>query len=399
MKSPVTLDEALALIQEGRRIVGTESVRTGSALGRVLARGLRAPSSLPPFDQSTVDGYAMLPGTASPAPVSARIFAGEEGPLTVRAGEAVYVATGGRVPEGCGVLMQEDVTDSEGTISFAKDPPLGDNVRSAGEEIRQGDVLAAAGERVTAGLMALVLALAIDELEVRLPPHLLVISTGTELREEGPVSGPAIRNTNGPYLDAELRAAGADVHRLTVPDDVEAFRSGVARRLDGVDLVVTTGGISVGPKDHVADVAGGFGFTPLFRGVALRPGRPLSAFRHPDGVVWLALPGNPLATALGYDLFVRPALANLVGQTFTHPWLRLPLGGAIRAHRSSIDRYWPCGLSLADGRLVLEPAPYAPSGAVRPFAALRAWARLPGGAGPFDQGDEVEALLRMDGLA
>jgi len=395
---PVTLHEALALIGEGRRTVGSEEVQTGSALGRVLARGLKAPSPLPPFDQATVDGYAMLPGTTSPAPLRARIFAGEEGPLSVRTGEAVYVATGGRVPQGCGVLMQEEVTEGEGTISFAKAPPVGDNVRSMGEEIRQGDILAAAGDRVTSGVQALVLALAIDEVEVRLPPRLLVISTGTELREEGPVSGPAIRNTNGPYLDAELRAAGADVHRMTVSDDVKAFRSALAGRIDDVDLVVTTGGISVGPKDHVAEVAGDFGFSPLFRGVALRPGRPLSAFRRPDGVAWLALPGNPLAAALGYDLFVRPALAGLVGGRFTHPWLRLPLGGAIRAHRSSIDRYWPCGLSLADGRLILEPAPYAPSGAVRPFASLMAWARLPGGAGPFDQGDEVEALVRMDGL-
>lgn len=399
MGSPVTLHEALGLVSEGKRTVGTERVLTRAAIGRVLAHAFEAPSSLPPFDQSTVDGYAMLPGTPSPAPVGSRIFAGEEGPLTVADGESAYVATGGRVPEGCGVIMQEDVMAQGERIAFHGAPSAGENVRRAGEEIRRGDALASAGERVTSGLQALFFALAIDEIEVRAAPRALVISTGTELREDGPVTGSAIRNTNGPYLEAELRALGAEVGRLTVPDDVEVFRSALAERLPGTDLIVSTGGISVGPKDHVAAVAEGFGFAPLFRGVALRPGRPLSAFRRPDGVLWLALPGNPLATALGFDLFVRPAMAGLVGRPFTLPWMRLRLGAALRVHHSNIDRYWPCGLRLVDGRLTLEPAPYAPSGAVRPFAALMGWARLPSGMESLAEGDEVDVLVRMDGIA
>lgn len=399
MANAVSLDEALTLIAEGARATGVERISTRAALSRVLARELKAASALPPFDQSTVDGYAMLPGTASPTPVSSRIYAGEEGPLAIGPGECVYVATGGRVPAGCGVLMQEEVTADGGTITFARAPAAGDNVRREGEEIRAGDGLAAAGERVTPGLQALLLALAIDAVDVKAAPRVLVVSTGTELREDGPLTGSAIRNTNGPYLAAELSGLGAAPERVSVPDDVDVFRAEMASRLPALDLIVSTGGISVGPKDHVAEVAEAFGFAPLFRGLTLRPGRPLSAFRRADGVLWIALPGNPLATALGHDLLVRPAVARLLGQPFAHPWMRLTLASDLPGHRSPIDRYWPCSLGLAEGRLVLQPAPYAPSGAVRPFAALKAWARLPGGADTPRRGEEVDALVRLDGLA
>jgi|GEM_PF-2924185 len=369
-----------------------ERVAVRQAVGRVLSEDVPAGAGLPAFDQSAVDGYAVLPSDGTSFRLAGEIYAGDRA-MSLRPGEAVFVATGAPVPPGSGVVMKEQVEVAGDTVRMTA-PAAGTNVRLRGEEVQTGASALRAGCRVGPGEMALLLALGTDEVTVRRPIRALLISTGSELREgDEKLAEGLVRNTNGPWLTHQLSSLGAETTGVLVPDDRETFVLTVRERMDHADIVLSTGGISVGPKDFVAHVAEALGLQPLIRGVGFRPAYPLSAFGREGGPIWVALPGNPLATALGFDRLVRPLVAAMEGRPSEARWSRARLVRGMPENHSDYERYWPTVLSAGSEGLLATPASYAASSSVSALCSLGGWVLRASDAEEAKAGDEVRCWL------
>lgn len=300
------------------------------AAGRVLAEDVTAKRSNPPLPNTAVDGYGFAGGKAAGVHrmplVDGRAAAGDR-PGTVDAGSAVRILTGAALPEGVDtVVLQEDVTLQEGEIAFRGPIKEGANTRAAGEDVVAGDVALVSGTRVGPAEAALLAAVGVQEVEVRAPLRVAVISTGAELVEAGAAAGPGqIFDANRPMLLEIIRRLDHEpVDMGIVPDD----RAELSDRLDQAaaraDLILTSGGASAGDEDHVSALLKQAGAMTLWR-IAVKPGRPL-ALGFWSGVPVFGLPGNPVAAMTCALIFARPAMARLAGM----PWVE-PQGFAVPA--------------------------------------------------------------------
>ena len=315
MTDLLTLEAAIEAVLVRSAALPRERVALGEAAGRVLAEPARALVDLPPFASSAMDGFALRSvDTPGRLPVVARIAAGSPAPRELRPGEAMGIATGGVVPEGADAVVPiERVVSTGDSIEVPDAVGQGDNVRPRGGDAREGDVVLEAGTRLGAAQIGALAAAGIPELVCARRPRVAVLATGSELRTPGELLEPGeIYEANGAMLEAALRAHGADVERLApVRDDEDAHRDALARALES-DVVVTSGGVSVGPHDLVRSVAAELGVDEVFWRVAVKPGKPIS-FGVRDATLVFGLPGNPVSTLVGFELFVRPALRALEG--------------------------------------------------------------------------------------
>jgi molybdopterin molybdotransferase len=311
----LSIEEAQELVLGRAERLPLESVPVGEAAGRVLGEPGRAAIDLPPFDSSAMDGFALRAGeTPGRLPVSIRIAAGSPAPRALEPGEAMGIATGGVVPAGAdAVIPLEYVVDHDNTIEIADAVPPGANIRPAGGDVCRGEVVVDSGTRLGAPQVAALAAAGIAEVRAARTPRAAVLATGSELRAPGEQLEPGqIYEANGPLLAAQLESAGAEVERLSpVVDDEEAHREALARGL-AADLLVTSGGVSVGPHDLVRKVAAELGVEEVFWGVSVKPGKPISFGTLGHRLVF-GLPGNPVSVLVGFELFVRPALLALQG--------------------------------------------------------------------------------------
>jgi molybdopterin molybdotransferase len=301
----VTLDEALAAAMAGVvPVAGTRAVPLAEADGHVLAEAVIAPRDLPPFANAAVDGYAirfadLADGAATRLPVLGRTVAGEA-PVTLARG-AWRIFTGAAVPKGADtVVMQEDVAAEDGTVVLPAGVRRGAHLRLAGEDVARGQEVLPAGRRLRPQDLGLIAALGAAEVAVRARPRVALFSTGDELVEPGrPLRPAAIYDANRAMLRAMLGRAGADVVDLGILRDEAA---GLERRLREAaaasDLVLTSGGVSVGEADHVRDAVMACGRLDLWR-VAIKPGKPI-ALGCVAGTPFLGLPGNPVAVFVGF---------------------------------------------------------------------------------------------------
>lgn len=316
----------LRSVSEHQRLVSSllpttraESVPLDAARGRVLAADVEAPEPLPSFDNSAMDGYAVraadirgaTPEQPVHLPVAADVPAGAAvGRLAP--GTAHRIMTGAAVPEGADTIVEVEATDG-GTesvaIHAAREP--GRFVRAAGGDVAPGSVALAAGTPLGPAQLGLLVALGIGEVEVHARPRVLVCSTGSELTEDPEPGGGRIRDANGPLLAAAVDEAGAEaIRRLWVADDVPTFLSLLDDELDGIDLLVTSGGVSAGAYEVVKDALTTRGVE--FTKVAMQPGMPQGLGRYRDVPV-VCLPGNPVSTLASFEVFVRPALRRALG--------------------------------------------------------------------------------------
>jgi molybdopterin molybdotransferase len=370
-------DEACALLLAAARPLPAERLAPGpSVVGRVLAELVAAAVDLPPFPSSAMDGYAVRAADASgPLPVAFRAAAGED-PPPLPAGSAAGITTGGVVPDGAdSVVPVERASERDGRVSFEGVVRLGDHVREIGSDLRRGADVLPAGVSIVPLALAALSAAGIAEIAVHRRPRVAVVVTGDELRTPPePLRRGQIYESNGSFLAARSIALGAELVGVErVADDAGATRAAFARALETADLVLASGGVSVGPHDHVKPALRALGVRELFWRIALQPGKPAWAGEL-DGRLVVALPGNPLSVLAGYELLVRPALRRLSGMRDPiPPRLRLPLSEPVRRlsdrmravpsvlERSSV-RPLGAGLShqlgraaLADG-LALVPA-------------------------------------------
>ncbi len=383
---------ALALVQPTGR---TLSVPLASAHGQIAARLVVAPHSLPPFDQAAMDGYAIriadLTAPASTLPISGTTEAGDE-PDRLARGTAYRVMTGGALPQGADtVVMLERTRNPDGDrVAFASPPVAGSHIRRAGEDVRAGDVVIHAGERLGWPQIALLAGLGIDTIVVAAQIHIAVLTTGSELRAPGEVlAAGAIHDANGPMLAALLAEASTRISVATVGDDRAAIAGYLEELAGAADLIVTTAGMSVGARDHVRQAVRDAGGTLDIVKVAMKPGKPVALGRI-GGAVFVGLPGNPQAAACTALAFVRPMIDAMRGQPARSPIMAIA-AFATGARADDRTELVPVRLRIDHGRLVAERAGAEGSHRLAPMAAADAVAIIE----PLcrlEPGDPVEIL-------
>lgn len=312
--------EAERLVLERTPRAPVEETPLGDALGLVLAEDLSATVDSPPFDNSAVDGYAIRSADAE----AGRVFkvvdeapAGRPATKSVGEGEAIKIFTGGVIPEGAdAVVMVENTSGWGEEFELKKVPEPGNNIRDAGQDTRRGEVILRAGTGIGAPEIALAATQGYGALPVYRRPKVVVLSTGTELVEPGTreLSPGEIFDSNSFAIVAQVREAGAEARRThAASDDAEVLRTALEEALESADVVVTSGGVSVGEKDLVKSTLLELGVEQVFWGVKFKPGKPL--FYGARGETrFFGLPGNPVSAMVCFDLFVRPSLMRMMGR-------------------------------------------------------------------------------------
>jgi molybdopterin molybdotransferase len=393
MAGLLTIDEALALVLEAVRPLPAEIVPIECAAGRVLAEPGLAAVDLPPFPNSAMDGFVVraadTPGTL---PVVARIAAGRPAPRPLAPGEAMAISTGGVIPEGAdSVIPVEYVVEHDNSVEIREVVVPGASVRARAGDIRAGAVVVPAGVRLGPAQVGALAAAGLAEVRCARRPRVAVLATGTELVRPGEMLGPGqVYEANGLILAAQLAGAGAEVERLpAVADDESLHRAAIEHGLE-LDLLVTSGGVSVGAHDLVRRVESELGVEEIFWGVAVKPGRPVS-FGVRGSTLVFGLPGNPVSSLVGLELFVRPAVLALQGVTDPRPpFERGRLTRAVR--RSGRDELVRARALSEDGGIALEPIEGQDSHMIAQAAAANALVLVTRGDGIVAEGESVPFL-------
>jgi molybdopterin molybdotransferase len=391
----LSIDEALERILARARPLAGESVPLEAAAGRVLAAAAVAAVDLPPFPSSAMDGFALrsadVPGTL---PVVERVAAGRPAGRALEAGEAAAVATGGVVPDGAdAVVPVEYVVEHENGVEVSSAVDVGANVRPRGGDVCAGEVVLPAGARLGPAQIGALAAAGVAVVSCARRPRAAVLTTGTELRPPGePLSPGQIYESNGPMLEAQLRSAGAEVERLPpVEDDPAAHRRALEGALAAADVVVTSGGVSVGPHDLVREIEADLGVEEVFWRVAVKPGKPIS-FAVRGATLVFGLPGNPVSSLVGFELFVRPALAALQGAADPGPVFEAGrLATPLRRNPARDELVRARRTTTADGSR-LEPLSGQESHMIVRAAAANALVLVPRGDGELAAGETVRYL-------
>ena len=351
MSDLITIDEARVRVLESIARLGDEAVALDAALGRVLAEDLTSAIAVPPFDSSAMDGYAVVAGSGGELDVIGEARAGHPFAGAVAAGSAVRISTGALVPEGADAVVPVErttaVKERDLGDDFCIDPTMrgrsridrvlvpemqpGANIRRAGEDIPLKAVVLKAGARLGPAELGVAASVGRAQLRCAQQPRVAVLVTGDELTPPGrPLGLGRIYGSNGFALAAQVERAGAVVTvRANVPDDPEGTRTAIARALDDADLVLVSGGVSVGPHDHVKPALHELGVEERFWGVRLRPGKPTWFGTRGDTLAF-GLPGNPVSAMVTFQLFARPALAALQGAPPEAPRAKATVEESIR---------------------------------------------------------------------
>ena len=395
MAELLTMEEAQRLVLERVELLAAERVSLDDAAGRVVAKPARSVVDLPPFASSAMDGFAVRAAdTPGMLPVVARVAAGRPAPHGLGAGEAMSIATGGVVPEGSDAVIQlEYVYEHDNTIEISEPVSPGTNIRPQGGDLRAGEDAVAAGVRLGPAQLGALAASGVAEVVCGAVPRAAVLATGTELRRPGEPLGPGeVYEANGLILESQLRSAGASVERLAaVADDEDAHRQAIARGLEH-DLLVTSGGVSVGPHDLVRSIEAELGVDEVFWRVAVKPGKPVS-FGVRGRTLVFGLPGNPVSSLVGFELFVRPAVFALQGLREPLPRFEPGTLAAALRRNPARDQLVRARRRLGDGAAVeLEPLTGQESHMIARAAAADALVLVPRGDGELDVGSAVGYL-------
>jgi molybdopterin molybdotransferase len=393
MADLITIAAARDRVLTAIRPLESERIPVADALDRVLAADVLAAADVPPFACSAMDGYAVQAGPAGRE--LALVAESRAGAPTARAldtGEAIRISTGAAVPSGAtAVIPQEEVELRDGVVVLRADALDGSHIRPAGEVMRSGVPVLARGIRLGPAELGAAVAAGAGELQVARRPRISVLATGDELREPGAALRPGeIHNSNGPMLVALASRCGAQAEPPgRLPDDRAATEQGLAAALDRADVVIVSGGVSVGPHDHVKPALAALGVDEVFWGVALQPGKP-TWFGTRDGRLVFGLPGNPVSAAVTFSLFVAPALAALQGSAGPdRPGeAEAVLGVAVRRNRRR-EQALRVRLERRDGSVVAIPNGPQASHVIVSLVGADALALIPPGEGSVEAGETV----------
>ena len=394
----ISLEQALNILMDHVTHGKTERKPLEDCLGLILSEDVYALLDMPPFSRSAQDGYALCSkdsiGATGENPVklkvTGKIYAGDHLDVQVRPGEAVRIMTGAMVPAGADcVLRQEDTDEGEDVVQIYKEVEPGCSICFKGEEYKKGHTLLHAGTKIDAAALAVASGNGIMELPVYERVKAAVVSSGSEVVEPGtPLTPGKIYNTNTIYMKARLSQLGAKVMMTrTVGDDLEVMAEALKEAADQAELVVTTGGVSVGQKDLTEEALLSIGAKILFHGIAIKPGMPTLAAEK-DGVLFIGLSGNPFSAAIPFEMFVREILSLKMGD----PDLKLrreTLTAVTGFSKDSRKRRFLRG--KAEGKEVWLPDQQA-NGQMRSMVGCNCLIEIPAGSGPVKAGDKVEVL-------
>ena len=373
----IPVGEALARVLEATPVLGAERTAILAALGRVAAADVVSRRTVPAAPYSAMDGYAVRHTDVSAAPAQLRIVAVEPAgtvvTTAVERGTAVKLFTGSVIPPGADAVVRIEDCEEDGDRLLVRAPvPLGANIRAAGEDVEPGQVVLARGTVVGPADVGVLASVGRSSVLVHQRPRVAILSTGSELVEVDDVPGPGqVVNSNAYGLAAAVREAGGEPVVLPIaPDRLDEIRASVAQAARA-DVVVSTGGVSVGDLDFVKDALEAASFERLFWRVAQKPGKPLLFGRLAERP-FFGLPGNPVSALVCFALYVRPALRRLQGHRRVHlPVVRARLAAPVRKTRGLTEFV---RVSLSDG----------PDGAIATAARSQssgALSALGGGAG------------------
>ena len=396
----LSYDDALQLVTNSTTALEPIEMPLPEAAGLVLAGPASARWDMPRCDNSAMDGFAVsvpFAGMASGVPIIGASYAGLPFAGEIKPGQAVRITTGANLPAGANsVVPIEEVEEQDGRIVCNKSPQHGQHVRYRGEEYQAGEILAEQGTRLRAGAIALLASAGVERVRVYPRLRVAVISTGDELVELGQTPGPGqIINSNLQFLQARLHECGCTPVCLGIgSDDRQALGPLIEQALDA-DLIISTGGVSVGERDQVQAALDNHAFEKIFWKVAIKPGKPL-LYGRLGGKPFFGLPGNPGATAATFELFVKPALKRLAGHVDVLPAKRIAtLTHDVEGGGNRQAFLW-CTLQWTHDRYQVSVAPSQGSGQNRCLMARDALMPVPTDIKSFKRGQQVEVLLIED---
>jgi len=390
-------DEARRSILAAVAELETEEVALAAGLGRVLAETVQSPLDVPPFDSSAMDGFAVVAGAENELEVRGESRAGHPSSKAVRPGFAVRISTGAPIPDGADAVVAVERTESDANTVTVPPSEPGTNVRRRGEDIMAGDLVMSPGEALRPAALGVLASLGRSAALCSKLPAVAILATGDELIEPGGDLGPGqIWSSNPPALAGQVTQAGGAVQRICrVPDDPAATRSALEGAAASADVVVVSGGVSVGPHDHVKGALAAMGADEVYWGVALRPGKPTWFGTLTVGersVAVFGLPGNPVSAMVCFQLFVRPALRALQGANPDGARTTAVLDEDI-ARNPRRDEAVRCRLISADDGL--HAAPTGPQGShvLTSMLAADALALVEMGDGAAKRGERIPVEL------
>ncbi len=396
----LTPEEAWGAIAAEAETLPVEPVSRADAVGRVLAAGLTATVDVPAHDVSAMDGFALGGDVEAGAtlPVDGIVAAGDPPGAELRAGAALRIMTGAPSPAGADRVIpieQTEFDDASGAVRIVEPVPPGSHIRLQAEVTAAGGPLLAEGELLTPGGAGVLATHGIHEAPVHRRPTVATLSTGDEVVPAEAEPGPGqLRDSHRDFLRGALAQLGIDARSLGIArDDPAELREKVERGLDS-DVLLISGGVSMGEFDFVEQVLGdtGLGCRILFDAVAIQPGKPLVAARHDQGWVF-GLPGNPASAMVTYWLFVRPLLRVMTGARDRY-W-RGALSGRLTAELPGAkwrDRFLPCRFRVKSGEVLVEPRPPLGSHDLVAYGAGAGLVRVPKSSAPAAAGEPCEVL-------
>ncbi|MGE5619450.1 MAG: gephyrin-like molybdotransferase Glp [Sphingomonadaceae bacterium] len=398
----VVVEQALSLVLGTVSPLESETRPLLDCLGYVLAEEASADIDIPPFDNSAMDGYAVIAADTAAAgpdrPIVLRVIAdlpaGYPPPSSVRSGEAVRIMTGAPMPRGTdAVVRTEDVEQGEGTVRISRPVSPGDDLRKAGEDVRKGEVILRPGTVLRPGEIGMLASLGRTRVRVIRTPRVAVLTTGDELvAPDEPVTPGKIRNSNLYSICAQVRACGGEPVPLGVARDtageLEAkIRDGIAK----ADMLLTSGGVSVGDYDVVKTVLAKVGEI-LFWRVKMRPGSPVT-FGKIDGKPMFGLPGNPSASMVAFEQFVRPAILKMSGRTrLRRREVEATVQETIK-NRVGVRNFIRAVATERDGEWSVRTAGAQGSGILRTMVQANALLVVPENVGKLQPGERAKVQL------
>lgn len=415
----IPVADAIRIVREQTNVLPGETVSLGEARGRFLAEDVVADSDLPPFDRSQMDGYALRAADVENVPAKLKIVgesaAGRGWHHELKPGEAVRIMTGAPVPRGADSVQQVELTreldgatddetqsDRDGNkhtrtrvVEILEAVAHGRSIVARGNEIKAGETVLRAGEQITAASIAVLASFGYAQIKVGKRPRVAVLATGSELVAVAEKPGQdQIRDSNNYSISAYTELAGGVVERLPLAgDDTSLLKRQISEAAERSDVVVTSGGVSVGAYDFTKPALQELGAEIFFERVALRPGKPAVFARLPNGNLFFGLPGNPVSVSVTFNLFARTALLQMQGASE----IELPRGTAVLAHdvKGTLEResYLPVRLTPSeDGRLLALPLKWGGSSDFVAFAHADALAIVAAGVNVVEKGTVVNVI-------
>lgn len=398
----ISLREAYDIVMQNAPLLETEFLPLLSASARVLAEDAVADVDMPPFPRSSMDGYAVRAADLAPLParlrVVASIAAGTFPDFELQPGQAAKIMTGAPVPAGADAVQMIEKTrvPEKGSVEILEAVAAGANITPMGSEANCGSTVLRAGAFISPAVIGLLAAVGKSEVNVYRAPTVGILTTGDELVDIAAQPARAqIRNSNGCALHAQVEKAGGRPRLLGIARDLrrelyEKITHGLQH-----DLLLLTGGVSMGDLDLVEETFAQFGFQIFFNKVAVKPGKPV-VFARSGKTVIFGLPGNPVSAATMFELLVRPAMRKMMGfKVHANPVLRAQLRGHL-VNRSQREFYAPARAWYENGNFLVQPLPSRGSGDVVTYAASNAYLICPIAREELKAGEEVEIMLRTE---